>query len=158
MFVWLRPEAALANFDGGVPDLIGSPVTRSAGDTTTKIAHSSQALKLLVSRTNKISAGCLLSPTASTNLPISPGGIVLLETEFNNLLVVSRKIGERILIGDKIAVTVVKVGNGGVRIGVEAPAEMPIVREELAEQLRLAEEAKLEAARDEPARHAEAGS
>ena len=38
------------------------------------------------------------------------------------MLVVSRKIGERILIGDKIVVTVVKIGSGGVRIGIEAPS------------------------------------
>ncbi len=62
------------------------------------------------------------------------------------MLVVSRKIGERILIGDKIAVTVVKIGNGGVRIGVEAPPELAIVREELAEQLRQEELVALEAA------------
>jgi carbon storage regulator len=48
------------------------------------------------------------------------------------VLVLSRKVGERILIGDKIAVTVVKLGHGGVRIGIEAPAEMAVVREELA--------------------------
>lgn len=51
------------------------------------------------------------------------------------MLVLSRKVGERILIGDHIAVTVVRVGPGVVRIGVEAPADMPIVREELKEQL-----------------------
>lgn len=55
------------------------------------------------------------------------------------MLVLSRKIGERILIGDKIAVTVVKIGHGGVRIGVEAPAEMAVVREELATELDRAE-------------------
>jgi carbon storage regulator len=60
-----------------------------------------------------------------------------------DVLVVSRKVGERILIGDKIAVTVVKVGSGGVRIGIDAPTEMPIMREELAEQLRIAEREKL---------------
>ncbi len=57
------------------------------------------------------------------------------------MLVLSRKIGERILIGDKIAVTVVKIGHGGVRIGVEAPPEMAVVREELAEELKRAEQA-----------------
>ena len=51
------------------------------------------------------------------------------------MLVVTRKVGERLLIGDSIAVTVVKVGAGGVRIGVEAPPEMAITREELAEQI-----------------------
>lgn len=55
------------------------------------------------------------------------------------MLVLSRKIGQKILIGDKIAVTVVKVGHGGVRIGVEAPPEMAVVREELAEQLNRAD-------------------
>ena len=56
------------------------------------------------------------------------------------MLVLSRKIGERILIGDKITVTVVKIGHGGVRIGVEAPQELAVVREELALELRRAEE------------------
>jgi carbon storage regulator len=55
------------------------------------------------------------------------------------VLVLSRKIGQKILIGEKIAVTVVKVGHGGVRIGIEAPPEMPVVREELAEQLNRAD-------------------
>jgi carbon storage regulator len=62
------------------------------------------------------------------------------------VLVVSRKVGERILIGDKITVTVVKVGNSGVRIGIEAPREMAVVREELAEQLRQAELLAIETA------------
>ncbi|MEX0585262.1 MAG: carbon storage regulator [Pirellulales bacterium] len=48
------------------------------------------------------------------------------------MLVLSRKIGERILIGDKIAVTVVRIGHGGVRIGIEAPSDLLVIREELA--------------------------
>lgn len=52
------------------------------------------------------------------------------------MLVLSRKVGERILIGDKIAITVVRVGPGIVRIGVEAPQNMVIVREELKEQCK----------------------
>ena len=47
------------------------------------------------------------------------------------MLVLSRKVGERILIGDEIAVTVVRVTGGGVRIGIEAPAAMAVIREEL---------------------------
>jgi carbon storage regulator len=61
--------------------------------------------------------------------------------EARDVLVLSRKIGERILIGDKIAVTVVKIGHGGVRIGVEAPAELAVVREELATELERTERA-----------------
>ena len=51
------------------------------------------------------------------------------------MLVLSRKVGEKILIGDKIAVTVVRVAQGIVRIGVEAPKELPIVREEIKDRL-----------------------
>jgi carbon storage regulator len=57
------------------------------------------------------------------------------------VLVLSRKVGERILIGDKIAVTVVKIGHGGVRIGVDAPTELAVVREELATELERTERA-----------------
>ena len=56
------------------------------------------------------------------------------------MLVLSRKVGEKILIGDSISVTVVRVAQGTVRIGVEAPQELPIVREEI--KGRLAEESK----------------
>ncbi|HJN66011.1 MAG: carbon storage regulator [Pirellulales bacterium] len=47
------------------------------------------------------------------------------------MLVLSRKVGEKILIGDTISVTVVRVGQGGVRIGIEAPEDLEVVREEL---------------------------
>ena len=47
------------------------------------------------------------------------------------MLVLSRKVGERIWIGDDISITVVRITGGGVRLGIEAPSEMPVVREEL---------------------------
>ena len=47
------------------------------------------------------------------------------------MLVLSRKTGERILIGDDVAITVVRIGPNSVRIGIEAPKAMNIVREEL---------------------------
>jgi carbon storage regulator len=50
------------------------------------------------------------------------------------MLVLSRKVGERVLIGDQIAVTIVRVNGNGVRLGIEAPAEMVVVREELAQR------------------------
>ena len=56
------------------------------------------------------------------------------------MLVLSRKVGERIWVGDNIAVTVVRITSGGVRLGIEAPAELPVVREEL--KLKLEAETK----------------
>ena len=60
------------------------------------------------------------------------------------VLVVSRKPGERILIGEKIAITVVKVAGGAVRLGIEAPPELAVMREELALEIRKAEQAAME--------------
>lgn len=47
------------------------------------------------------------------------------------MLVLSRKVGERILIGDDVTVTVVRLSNGSVRLGIEAPRDMPVIREEV---------------------------
>mgnify|MGYP006339486371 CR=1 FL=1 len=47
------------------------------------------------------------------------------------MLILSRKAEERILIGDDIVVTVVKIGANTVRIGVEAPKDVRILRQEL---------------------------
>ncbi len=55
------------------------------------------------------------------------------------MLVLSRKVGERIWIGDDISVTVVRITGGGVRIGIEAPAELPVVREELKTKIEKAD-------------------
>ncbi len=47
------------------------------------------------------------------------------------MLVLSRKIGEVIWIGDTIKVTICDVQNGKVRVGISAPRDTPIMREEL---------------------------
>ncbi len=52
------------------------------------------------------------------------------------MLVLSRKVGERIVVGDKVTITVVRMGQGSVRIGIDAPGDMAIVREELLDAAR----------------------
>lgn len=47
------------------------------------------------------------------------------------MLVVTRKTGERLLIGNDIAVQLVNVGRGQARIGVDAPKTTVVLREEL---------------------------
>ncbi len=47
------------------------------------------------------------------------------------MLVLSRKLGEKIVIGDHIVVTVVKIDRNQIRIGIEAPHEVPVYREEI---------------------------
>jgi carbon storage regulator len=50
------------------------------------------------------------------------------------MLVLTRKVGERIQIGDKIFITVVRINGAAVRLGIEAPAELTVFRQELAER------------------------
>ena len=47
------------------------------------------------------------------------------------MLVLSRKVGETILINDAIRVTVVQAANGRIRLGIDAPPEVRVLRDEL---------------------------
>jgi carbon storage regulator len=47
------------------------------------------------------------------------------------MLVLSRKLNESIIIGDRIKITVVGLRGNHVRIGIEAPGDVTIMREEL---------------------------
>jgi carbon storage regulator len=46
-------------------------------------------------------------------------------------LVLSRKLGEKIYISDNICITVVDIDRGKIRLGIEAPRNVPIFRQEL---------------------------
>jgi len=48
------------------------------------------------------------------------------------MLVLSRKPGEKVLIGDSITLTVVSINGNRVRLGIEAPGDVSILRSELA--------------------------
>lgn len=54
------------------------------------------------------------------------------------MLILSRKAGERIVIGDNIILTVVSVTGGRIRLGVTAPIEISVHRHEVHEQLQQA--------------------
>jgi len=47
------------------------------------------------------------------------------------MLVLTRRVGETLIIGDNIKLTVVGLKSGQVRLGIEAPKEVQIQREEL---------------------------
>ena len=62
------------------------------------------------------------------------------------MLVLSRKETQRIRLGDSIVVTIVKISGDKVRVGIEAPADVLVLRDEL--------EARSDAATTAPASEA----
>lgn len=53
------------------------------------------------------------------------------------MLVLSRKASESIQIGDDIVVTIVRISSGEVRVGIDAPTQVPILRGELQPECRI---------------------
>lgn len=51
------------------------------------------------------------------------------------MLVISRKKGESLLIGDNIEITVVKVDDGSVKLSISAPKNITILRKELYKEI-----------------------
>ena len=47
------------------------------------------------------------------------------------MLILTRKVGETLMIGDQVEVTILSIKGNQVRIGVNAPKEVPVHREEI---------------------------
>ena len=62
------------------------------------------------------------------------------------MLVLSRKVSERIWIGDEISVTIVRINGNAVRVGINAPPHLSVIRDEL--KVRQKKEAAPEAAQE----------
>ncbi len=51
------------------------------------------------------------------------------------MLILSRKLNEQIVIGEQIVITVVAIRGGNVRLGIEAPSDVPVHRQEVYDAL-----------------------
>lgn len=68
------------------------------------------------------------------------------------MLVLARKHGQSIFVGDEVEITIVEVRGDVVRLGINAPGGIPVYRREVWEKIRAEkEEAAAEAAESQPA-------
>lgn len=52
------------------------------------------------------------------------------------MLVLTRKVGEGIIIGDDIKVSIIELKGGGVRIGIDAPRDLKVHRQEVFDKIK----------------------
>ena len=52
------------------------------------------------------------------------------------MLILTRRVGEKVMIGDEISVTVLRVKGNQVRLGVEAPKSVSVQREEIFNRMK----------------------
>lgn len=52
------------------------------------------------------------------------------------MLILSRKIGESIMIDDKIEVKILEIVDGKIKLGIEAPKELTILRKEVYDEIK----------------------
>ena len=72
-----------------------------------------------------------MHPIETTSPPGTAGNGL---TEESVMLVLSRKLGQRFQVGQDVRITVVKIDRNSVRIGIEAPGDITVYREEIVPQ------------------------
>ena len=60
------------------------------------------------------------------------------------MLILTRRIGEAVMIGAEVSVKVLSINGAQVRLGVNAPRDVPVHREEIYERIKQNEARKIE--------------
>ena len=65
------------------------------------------------------------------------------------MLIITRRPGEKIMLGEDISIQVMEIVGNQVRIGIQAPKSVPVYREEIWEAVKAENQAAAESAPDE---------
>lgn len=107
------------------PDVTNTPIMTALPGSNTNLCDRI-SLPLLVVSHHDVNLGSICRTTGKRLL-----NNWWCATEGRDMLVLSRKLGEKIYIGDNICITVVDIDRGKIRLGIEAPRDVPIYRQEL---------------------------
>jgi len=66
---------------------------------------------------------------------LAQGSITIINGELG-MLILTRRVGETLMIGDDVSVTVLGVKGNQVRIGIDAPKDVAVHREEIYDRIR----------------------
>ena len=61
------------------------------------------------------------------------------------MLIITRRPGEKVMLGDDVVIEVIEVSGASVRIGIDAPKSVPVYREELWKAVKAENEAAAKA-------------
>jgi carbon storage regulator len=64
------------------------------------------------------------------------GGFGRTSKEERTVLIITRKAGQKIMLGDDVVIQVIEIVGGSARPGIEAPRSVPVYREEIWEAVR----------------------
>ena len=65
------------------------------------------------------------------------------------MLIITRRPGEKVMLGDDVVIEVIEVSGSSVRIGIDAPKSVPVYREEIWEAVKAENQAAAAEAPDE---------
>ena len=64
------------------------------------------------------------------------------------MLIITRRAGEKVMVGDDVVVHVMEIVGNSVRVGIQAPRSLPVYREEIWDAVRQENQAASQAAPD----------
>jgi carbon storage regulator len=84
----------------------------------------------------KLEADALPEPAKHAPVHDAPAVNTINLSKGNSMLILTRRVGETVMVGDAVTVTVLGVKGNQVRVGINAPKSVAVHREEIYERIK----------------------